>query len=91
MQMLETGGKVVVGAFSTLPASRRVLLACTALTAAGLLPIVGVAQDQAEYLGPHFPYSRYDALPTSVIESGGGKIEVAFAPGHLGQQRSPFR
>jgi hypothetical protein len=64
-------------------------LACIGLIAAGVLPTVRVvAQDPAQYLGPHFPYSRFDMLPSSVIESDGGKIEVAFAPGHLGQQQS---
>ncbi len=72
-----------------MPASRRALLACIALAAAGLLPTAEVvAQDPAEYLGPHFPYSLFDRLPTSIIESDGGKIEVAFAPGHLGQQQN---
>src|SRR5260370_37237227 len=89
MQTLGSGGRVVIRAFSTLPAESRALLACIALAAAGLLPTAeAVAQDPAEYLGQHFPYSLFDRLPTSIIESDGGKIDVAFATGHLGQQQN---
>ncbi|MGH6879208.1 MAG: hypothetical protein ACREHV_17750 [Rhizomicrobium sp.] len=47
-----------------------------------------LAQEATEYLGPHFPYSRFDALPHSTIETDGGKIEIAFAPERMGQQKS---
>src|SRR5260370_32985738 len=89
MQTLGSGGRVVIRAFSTLPAARRALLACIALAAAGLLPTAeAVAQDPAEYLGQPFPYSLFDRLPTSIIDSVGGKVEVAFAPSHLWQQQN---
>lgn len=74
---------------NSLPLSRRTLLIGVAFGAVALLRVpAAVAQEGTEYLGPHFPYSRFDALPRSTIETGGGKIEVAFAPGRLGQHQS---
>lgn len=71
------------------PRSRRVVLGSIAAAAATLLPILGSeAQGRGEYLGPHFPYSLFDALPSETIESGGGRIEIAFAPGNLGERKA---
>jgi len=85
MLFLQAGGAPVVPRDGT----RRAVLQAAALVAAGILPTgAAAARDVAEYLGPHFPYSLFDALPTSAIESDGGKIDIAFAPGHLGQRKT---
>jgi hypothetical protein len=66
---------------SILRASRRTLLgSIAAATAAFLLTAAANAQEASDYLGPHFPYALFDALPAEAIESDGGTIEIAFAP-----------
>jgi hypothetical protein len=37
--------------------------------------------DPADYMGERMPYDAFDALPKTQIEVGGGKLDVAFAPG----------
>ena len=37
--------------------------------------------DQTDFLGERMPYDAFDALPKIQIEVGGGKLDVAFAPG----------
>jgi len=37
--------------------------------------------DQGDYLGQRMPYAAFDALPKTTLEVGGGRLDVAFAPG----------
>jgi hypothetical protein len=37
--------------------------------------------DPTDYMGERMPYDAFDALPKTQIEVGGGKLDVAFAPG----------
>ena len=46
------------------------------------------ARAQSEFIGEHFPYDAFDRLPTTPIEVGGGKLNVAFAPGEIALPRS---
>jgi hypothetical protein len=46
------------------------------------------AHAQSEYLGERFPYTAFDRLPTTPITVGGGRLNVAFAPGEFALPRS---
>jgi hypothetical protein len=37
--------------------------------------------DPVAYMGERMPYDAFDTLPKTSIDVGGGKLEVAFAPG----------
>jgi hypothetical protein len=46
------------------------------------------AHAQSAYLGERFPYTAFDRLPATPIKTGGGTLNVAFAPGDLALPRS---
>ena len=56
---------------------RCILFAAVAFSAAVPRPHA----DQTDFLGERMPYDAFDALPKIQIEVGGGKLDVAFAPG----------
>ncbi|HLC09170.1 MAG TPA: hypothetical protein VJK06_07785 [Methyloceanibacter sp.] len=43
---------------------------------------------QSEFLGQRFPYTAFDRLPTTPLSIGGGRLDVAFAPGEFVLPRS---
>lgn len=50
--------------------------------------VVTRSDAQSEYLGGMgMPYNAFERLPKTEIESGGGMIDVAFAPGHIALPR----
>ena len=46
------------------------------------------ARAQSEFTGERFPYDAFDRLPTTPIHVGGGKLNVAFAPGEIDLPRA---
>jgi len=59
----------------------RVALAVSALMGCVASGVSQAADD--ELVGSFFPYRKFDALPSTRIDAGGGTLQVAFGPGPL--------